>query len=66
MILLTTISSRSLREATNQLSYRFLHEAIRMGDTAMNTLPIEKKTLVLSLLAEGNSLRTISRVSGVA
>lgn len=32
----------------------------------MNTLSIEKKTLILSLLAEGNSLRTISRVSGVA
>lgn len=32
----------------------------------MNTLPIEKKVLILSLLAEGNSLRTISRVSGVA
>lgn len=32
----------------------------------MNVLPIEKKTLILSLLAEGNSLRTISRVSGVA
>ncbi len=32
----------------------------------MNNLPLEKKTLVLSLLAEGNSLRTISRVSGVA
>lgn len=31
-----------------------------------NNLPIEKKTLILSLLAEGNSLRTISRVSGVA
>ncbi len=33
---------------------------------AMNTLPLEKKTLILSLLAEGNSLRTISRVSSVA
>ena len=32
----------------------------------MNVLPIEKKTLILSLLAEGNSLRTVSRVSGVA
>jgi len=32
----------------------------------MNTLSVEKKTLILSLLAEGNSLRTISRVSGVA
>lgn len=32
----------------------------------MNTLPTEKRTLILSLLAEGNSLRTISRVSGVA
>jgi IS1 family transposase len=32
----------------------------------MNTLPIEKKTLILSLLVEGNSLRTISRVSGIA
>lgn len=32
----------------------------------MNNLSIEKKTLILSLLAEGNSLRTISRVSGVA
>jgi len=31
-----------------------------------NNLPIEKKTLILSLLAEGNSLRTVSRVSGVA
>ncbi len=31
-----------------------------------NNLPMEKQTLVLSLLAEGNSLRTISRVSGVA
>lgn len=32
----------------------------------MNTLPIQQKTLILSLLAEGNSLRTISRVSRVA
>lgn len=32
----------------------------------MNNLPTEKKTMILSLLAEGNSLRTISRVSGVA
>lgn len=32
----------------------------------MNNLPLEKKTLILSLLTEGNSLRTISRVSGVA
>jgi len=32
----------------------------------MNTLSIEQKTLILSLLSEGNSLRTISRVSGVA
>lgn len=31
-----------------------------------NNLPMEKRTLILSLLAEGNSLRTISRVSGVA
>ncbi|MGA7160154.1 MAG: IS1 family transposase [Bacteroidota bacterium] len=39
---------------------------INIGAIAMNTLPIEKKILILSLLAEGNSLRTISRVSGVA
>lgn len=32
----------------------------------MNTLSVEKKSLILSLLAEGNSLRTISRVSGVS
>lgn len=32
----------------------------------MNTLPIEQKTLILSLLSEGNSLRTISRITGVA
>jgi len=32
----------------------------------MNQLPIEKKTLILTLLAEGNSLRSISRISGVA
>ncbi len=32
----------------------------------MNTLPVERKALILSLLAEGSSLRTISRVSGVA
>lgn len=32
----------------------------------MNSLSIEEKTLVLSLLVEGNSLRTISRVSGIA
>lgn len=32
----------------------------------MNNLSFEKKTLILSLLTEGNSLRTISRVSGVA
>ncbi len=32
----------------------------------MNTLSNDKKILILSLLAEGNSLRTISRVSGVA
>src|ERR1041385_4483373 len=31
-----------------------------------NNLPLEKKAVILSLLAEGNSLRTISRVSGVA
>jgi IS1 family transposase len=31
-----------------------------------NHLPTEKKTLILSLLVEGNSLRTISRVSGIA
>jgi len=31
----------------------------------MNTLSMEKKTLILSLLAGGYSLRTISRVSGV-
>ena len=37
-----------------------------IGANAMNNLPLEKKTLILSLLAEGNSLRTISRVSGVA
>ena len=32
----------------------------------MNILPEDKKILVLTLLSEGNSLRTISRVSGVA
>ncbi|MBI1806795.1 MAG: IS1 family transposase [Ignavibacteria bacterium] len=32
----------------------------------MNKLSVEKQVLILSLLAEGNSLRTISRVSGVA
>src|SRR3989339_1095826 len=31
-----------------------------------NHLPTHKQTLILSLLSEGNSLRTISRVSGVA
>jgi IS1 family transposase len=31
-----------------------------------NHLPLENKALVLSLLSEGNSLRTISRVSGIA
>ncbi|MBI4427952.1 MAG: IS1 family transposase [Ignavibacteriales bacterium] len=31
-----------------------------------NNLPAQQKALVLSLLSEGNSLRTISRVSGVA
>ena len=35
-------------------------------ESAMNTLSNEKKVLILNLLAEGNSLRTISRVSGVA
>src|ERR1041385_3820417 len=32
----------------------------------MNRLSLEKQVLILNLLAEGNSLRTISRVSGVA
>ncbi len=32
----------------------------------MNTLSVEQKAMILSLLSEGNSLRTISRVSGVA
>lgn len=31
----------------------------------MNTLPQEKKTLILSLLSEGNSIRSIERMSGV-
>jgi len=31
----------------------------------MNTLPNEKKTLILSLLSEGNSIRAIERMSGV-
>jgi len=31
----------------------------------MNTLPSDKKTLVLSLLSEGNSIRSIERMSGV-
>jgi IS1 family transposase len=31
----------------------------------MNTLPNEKKVLVLSLLSEGNSIRAIERMSGV-
>jgi IS1 family transposase len=31
----------------------------------MNTLQLEKKTSVLSLLAEGNSIRSIERVTGV-
>jgi hypothetical protein len=31
----------------------------------MNTLPVEKKTLILSLLSEGNSIRSIERMSGV-
>lgn len=32
----------------------------------MNTLSVQEKAFVLSLLTEGNSLRTISRVSGIA
>ncbi len=31
----------------------------------MNRLPLEKQTLVLTLLAEGNSIRSIARISGV-
>ena len=31
----------------------------------MNTLPIEKRTLILSLLSERNSIRSIERMSGV-
>jgi IS1 family transposase len=31
----------------------------------MNTLPLEKKTLILSLLSGGNSIRSIERMSGV-
>lgn len=31
----------------------------------MNRLPIEKQTLILSLLREGNSIRSIERMSGV-
>jgi|ERR1051326_613743 IS1 family transposase len=31
----------------------------------MNRLPLEKQTLILSLLSEGNSIRSIERMSGV-
>ena len=31
----------------------------------MNTLSLEKKTLILSLLSEGNPIRSIERMSGV-
>ena len=32
----------------------------------MNNLPIEKKTLILTLLAEGNSIRSIARIADVS
>jgi hypothetical protein len=31
----------------------------------MNTLPLAKKTLILSHLVEGNSVRSIERLTGV-
>ena len=31
----------------------------------MNTLPVQKKVLILSSLVEGNSIRSIERISGV-
>lgn len=31
----------------------------------MNVLPIEKKVLILSALVEGNSIRSIERMTGV-
>jgi IS1 family transposase len=36
-----------------------------MKDPTMNTLSNEKKTLILSLLSEGNSIRSVERMSGV-
>jgi len=37
----------------------------KVKEPAMNTLSNEKKTLILSLLAEGNSIRSVERLSGV-
>ena len=42
---------------TNQKNIRSLQQKIKERIMA-NNLPIEKKTLILSLLSEGNSLRT--------
>lgn len=39
---------------------------VKKGKTAMNTLPIEKKTLVLNSLVEGNSIRSTVRLTGVS
>ncbi len=38
---------------------------IKIGDTAMNALPLEKKALVLNSLIEGNSIRSTVRLTGV-
>jgi len=35
-------------------------------ESAMNTLSVQEKSTILSLLAEGSSLRSISRITGVA
>jgi len=38
---------------------------MKMKDSAMNTLSSDRKTLILSLLSEGSSIRSVERMSGV-
>ena len=59
------INHRCLRALTDQTKIRSLQPKVKEPIMA-NHLTTQEKALVLSLLTEGNSLRTISRVSGIA